>query len=382
MEPLRVLHVVTIMDRGGLETRLMDIYRSIDKTKIQFDFLTHRKKAGCYDDEIHAMGGKVFYLCPISPQMLLTGRYNKMLNEFFKFHRYAIVHVHLTELSAFSLIAAKKAGVQVRIAHSRAAGAMPGMPVKRIFKRIASLFVWNSCTHAFAVSQKAGKWLYGKKPFIVLPNAIDAKSFCYNPATRAEARRQAGIQDSLVIGHVGRFSIEKNHGFVLDIFSEIQKMHPHSVLMMVGTGETEDAMKKKVSSWDIKNQIRFCGRQLNMIPYYQMFDVFLLPSIFEGFPGVGLEAQAAGLPCIFSEHVTEEIQIIKDRVSFLPLSNNSVQWAREALRICKTPRRNTFEEIVEAGYDIHATAKWYERFYEEPAAISKHADTNTTPMLP
>lgn len=231
---VRVLHVVTIMNRNGLENRLMDIYRNIDKNKVQFDFLTHRKQRGQFDDEIEKMGGHIYYMPRLKPLKFIS--YMKELYYFFREHReYKIVHSHVNTISTWVLFAAKKAGIPIRIAHSRTWGMEKNW--KSIFKWFSKIFINIPTTHKFACSQQAGKWLFGSKgikppqKFKVIPNSIDIEKFTFDIEKRQKIRKELAINENqLAIINVARLTSQKNHIYLIHIFNEILKIKQNSKL--------------------------------------------------------------------------------------------------------------------------------------------------------
>lgn len=240
-EPVRILHVVTYMGRGGLETMLMNYYRHIDRSKVQFDFLVHRDFEADYDQEILSLGGRIYHLPRLNPFSI---HYHKELNLFFKNHpEYQIVHVHQDCMSSIALKAAHRNHVPVRIAHSH--NANQDKNIKYLIKRYFMRSIPQYATHLFACGEEAGNWMFNGKKFIVLNNAIDTKKFAYDIDKRNLIRDKLGITDDLIIGHVGRFHRQKNHDFLIDIFNEVHKIINNSKLLLVGTGNLEDEIRKK-----------------------------------------------------------------------------------------------------------------------------------------
>ena len=322
---IRVLQCVNDMHRAGLETMLMNYYRNIDRTRIQFDFLTHRPNQSDYDDEILSLGGKVYYAPRLYPQNYPA--YFKWMADFFKEHpEYKIVHSHIDSMSYLPLLAAKKAGVPVRIAHSHNTAIDKDFkyPLKQYFT-----FKINSvCNERLACGQEAGKFLFGKKDFKVIPNAIDAEKFYFNEEIRYKKRAELGITDEFVIGHVGRISYQKNHKFLIEIFNELLRIESNSILLLVGVGEKEEEVRKQILKFGIDEKVRFLGNRSDVNELYQAMDVFVMPSFFEGIPVVGVEAQFADLPCVFSNKVPKEVAFSK-RCKFISLKNNASNWAKE-----------------------------------------------------
>ena len=233
MTPIRVLQVVTHMERGGLESTLMNYYRHIDRERVQFDFLVHRQERAAFDDEIESLGGKLYRLPRLVPW---SEGYLAALNHFFDEHpEYKIVHVHQDCLSSVILRAAAQHNIPVRIAHSHNANQDKNLkyPIKLWYKRSIPKYT----TNLFACGKDAGDWMFGGAPYQIINNAIDATAYSFNPKKRIEMRHQLGLADKLIIGHVGRFNPQKNHPFLLDIFAALLKKESTAVLLLVGGGE-------------------------------------------------------------------------------------------------------------------------------------------------
>lgn len=354
--PIRILHIVTYMGRGGLETMLMNYYRSIDRTRVQFDFLTHRDFRADYDDEIEALGGKIYRLPNLNP---FSRSYLGALDRFFGEHpEYRIVHSHLDCMSAIPLKAAKNHCVPVRIAHAHSSRQDRDLkyPLKLFFKRL----IPRQATQLFACGDEAGKWMFGTDDFRVLNNAIDAERYCFDPKVRQEVRRELGIPaDTLVAGHVGRFMAPKNHGFLLRIFAQM----PHNaMLLLVGEGELQQENERLAEELGIRDRVIFAGLRSDVDRMLQAMDVFVFPSLYEGLPLSVIEAQAAGLPCLISDKVPIECKKT-DLVTQIPLDASPDEWAKAVASAAETPRRDTLAQIREAGFDIRANAEWLQNYY-------------------
>ncbi|HBI92117.1 MAG TPA: glycosyltransferase family 1 protein, partial [Terrisporobacter glycolicus] len=240
--PIRILHVVTDMRRGGLETMLMNYYRQINRNKIQFDFLVHRDNRGEYDDEIESLGGNIYRMPKLNP---FSPNYYKALDNFFKKHKYKIIHSHVDCMSTYPLKEAQKAGIPVRIAHAHSSGQDKNW--KYPIKYISCKKIQKYATDYFACSQDAAKWMFAEKDFLVLKNAIDVKKYIPNEKERKKIKREFGLEnDCLIIGHVGRFSYAKNHSFLIDVFYCIKKYIPDAHLILVGSGKGMIDIKRKV----------------------------------------------------------------------------------------------------------------------------------------
>lgn len=360
-QPVRILQVVTYMGRGGLETMLMNYYRHIDRDLVQFDFLTHRQERAAYDDEIEALGGTIYRLPRLVPW---SGTYKKALDAFFKAHsEYRIVHVHQDCLSAVILKIAAQNGVPVRIAHSH--NSAQDKNIKYLVKLYYKRYIPQYATGLFACGKNAGEWMFCGAPFQILNNAINAASYRFN-AEKAEWMRQdlSIPQNALVIGHIGRFSPQKNHEFLIDIFSAVHAKDSNAYLLLVGDGGLRPKIEEKVKALGFERQVIFTGVRSDVPDLLQAMDVFLFPSLYEGLPVTMIEAQASGLPCFISEKVPLECKIT-EQVTQIPLQAPAEQWSKQILAARNMKRQDTYAEIAAAGFDIVESAKWLQDFYLE-----------------
>ena len=356
---IRILQCVNDMHRAGLETMLMNYYRNIDRTKIQFDFLTHRPYRSDYDDEIEKMGGKVYYAPRLYPQNYPN--YFKWMKNFFKEHpEYKIVHSHIDTMSYLPLLAAKKAGVPIRIAHSH--NTSLDRDFKYLLKQYFRLKINSVCTHRLACGEEAGKFLFGNRSFKVIPNAIDAEKFYFNEELRNKKREELGIKSEFVIGHVGRLSYQKNHKFLIEIFKELLKTEPESLLLLVGVGEKEQEIRNQVEDLGIDDKVRFLGKRSDVNELYQAMDIFVMPSFFEGIPVVGVEAQFAGLPCIFSDKVPEEVKF-SSKTNFISLNSSVVDWVTSIKEKMQMDRFMSNFDLCNNDYNIKSAHSLLEEIY-------------------
>lgn len=366
MEPIRVLHVVVQTDQGGIENFIMNLYRNIDKDKIQFDFLKHRYTTGYFDEEIKRFGGRIYSVLPFNTKNLLTKRYQKSLNDFFKNNTYNIVHSHVNTWSGYVLEAAFNNKVPVRISHAHSSYRKGNdlSKIKSIIKTIPKKKIPKYATVCFACSEAAGKWLYNNQSYTVINNAIDTEKFCFNEKTRKKIRNQMNIlEDQLVLGHVGSFSYPKNHEFLIDIFNEVHKEKPDSILLLVGDGELKKSIEKKVNLLDLQDSVIFTGVRSDVSDLMQAMDAFVFPSHFEGLPVTLIEAQASGLPCFTSSNVTNEAKIT-EQVEFIDLEQTARDWTKKILFVEKSYFRTDLNEnIYKNKYDVKENAKQLERFY-------------------
>ena len=351
-ELIRILQVVTQMNRAGLENRLMDIYRNIDKSKIQFDFYTCRNEKGYYDDEIKSLGGEVYYNVPISLKSYFSTK--RTMNAFLKSHDYNIIHCHLNQWCGMILKEAYMTNIPIRIAHSRTS--LKNIGLINLVKNIIKLSVRKHATHYLAVSKEAGIWLYGEKNMqsgvvTVFPNAIDCNKFQFNENVRKTMREKLNLNSSLAIIHVGNIRYEKNHKYLLDVFYNIKNRCSDSVLILVGADCMNGKIHKYAEKLSINESVLFLGARSDVADLLQAADVFVFPSLYEGFPGAVLEAQAAGLPCIISNTITDEVCLL-ETTRQLALSLPIEKWVDEIINFKDVERMNTFDNLKNKGYDI------------------------------
>lgn len=360
---IRVLHVLGGMNRGGAETMVMNLYRNIDHTKIQFDFVVHTKDKCDYNDEIKSLGGRIYSIPPYTGNNHL--HYKEAWNKFFKEHsEYRIIHGHVRSTAAIYLKIARKYNL-ITIAHSHNTSSGEGFTA--IVKNILQYKIKYTADYFFACSEVAGKWLFGKKAcnrenYFIINNAIETKDFIYNDNKRLDNRKKMRINDKFVIGHVGRFHIQKNHEFLIDVFKLIHDKNSNAVLILVGDGKNRQSIEKKVNYLRLNDSVIFTGVRPDIPALLQTMDVFVFPSLHEGLPVTLVEAQASGLPCIISDRITDEVKVT-DLVKCLSLSKSAEYWSEEVLKYSQNfERTNTYTEIVESGYDIEAVSKWYMEF--------------------
>lgn len=359
MEPIRILHVVTYMGRGGLETMLMNYYRHIDRNKVQFDFLVHRDFEADYDQEIEELGGRIYRVSRLIPW---SKKYRLELKKFFQTHpEYKIVHVHQDCLSSVALQCAKECGVTHRIAHSHSSN--QDKNIKYLIKKHYMKQIPMYATDLFACGEEAGEWMFRTTEFLVLNNAIDTKKYIYNSEKAEKSRESFGIlRDAYVVGHVGRFAATKNHEFLVKVFVQLQKKEVNARLLLVGDGELHEQIEKQVKDLGVADKVIFTGVRSDVEELLQAMDVFVFPSIYEGLPVSLIEAQAAGLPCVISDKVPLEC-IKTDLVQQISLDVDMKEWTQRILSVKNQARKNYSKEIENAGFDIVSNAKWLEDYY-------------------
>lgn len=364
-EPIRVLQIIGIVAGGGVEAVIMNYYEHIDRTKVQFDFIVHNDNKIDITQKVEAMGGKVYKVTPYykNPIAFMWDIYKVI-----KRHHYRIVHSNMNTLSAFSLFAAWAAGAPVRILHNHSTSS-PGETKRNIMKFMLRPFARLFANHYLACSRLAGEWMYGRKMMdsgkvTIVNNAIDLKKYAFNPQKRNLLRKELGLADEFVIGHVGRFMFQKNHEFLIDVFAEAYKKNPHMALLLVGDGPLRPAMEEKVRKLGLTDHVKFLGLRNNVQDFYHVMDILVLPSHYEGLPVVGVEAQANGLPCLFSTKVTKETRLTHS-AQFLDLEAGASMWAEEIISIKCERNKKAGDELRQAGFEIYKEAEKLVKFYIE-----------------
>lgn len=361
-EPIRVAQVVGKMVGGGVEAVVMNYYRHIDRSKVQFDFLVDSDSTLVPREEIESLGGRVFDIPPYQHVI----EYQRELQRLFKQEGWVIVHSHINALSVFPLCAAKKAGVPVRIAHSHSSSGK-GEYIKNAMKSILKTQANRYPNYRFACSKHAGEWLFGKNVnFEVIYNAIDLSHFLFDVRARVQLRAELGLNDGqFVIGHVGRFTAQKNHRFLIDVFSQVAKRRDDAVLLLVGSGNDLELIKSLVSERRLLDRVKFLGQRADVNRLYSAFDAFVLPSLYEGLGIVGVEAQIAGLPCLFSDAITREVDVTRSS-EFLSI-DSCESWIKElsSLPISSNRERACFHKSDFRNYDIHEAAHKLSNRYQE-----------------
>ena len=359
-EPIRIAQILNKMDSGGIEAVVMNYYRNINRSKIQFDFYFAEDSEFPQKEELKKMGAGI-YPIPVYTKVVA---YHKVLYHAFRERKYHIVHAHLSTMSIFALFAAWRAKVPVRICHNHST-AEKGEGKRTILKYV--LRPWNRlfATHYFACGDKAARWMYGDKRVdsgrvTILPNAIDVRKYAFDEKARIRLRVELGIpQDAFVVGHVGRFMYQKNHSKLVHIFQSIVENNQeiNSYLLLIGEGELVDEIKDRGA--DFANRVKFTGARKDVNELYSVMDVFCLPSFYEGMPVVAWEAQANGLPCVFSDNVSQEAKIL-DYSCFMDIDKSDEEWADMLLKYRNNVRN---KEPYDCVPDILTYAGTLEEFY-------------------
>lgn len=369
MSLIRILEVFREpIANGGQESFIMNMYRNIDRNKIQFDFLTpftcDNKKLKA---EIEKMGGKVYHY-DYSFGEKNNVVFKRCVTDFLRKNQYSTVHFHSG--STYALMEGSKIahhmGVKNIIVHSHCGGFV-NLKYK-IIKTTSIPYLMRYPTEYFACSHLAAEWKFPSKiikenKYKVIKNAVDVDKFFYNPTVREEYREKFGLTDKMVVGHIGRFEIQKNHRFLVEIFEKIHEKVPESVLVLIGAGDLRADIEHQVQTLGLQNCVKFLGIRKDIPELLNMMDLFVMPSFFEGLPVVGVEAQATGLPMYMSNAIAKELPV--DRLSFyLDIGKDSNFWAEEILKCQKGfVRKDEKQEIIQQGYEIRTAAKKLEDYY-------------------
>lgn len=361
--PLRVLQIMGIVESGGVEAVIMNYYRNIDKNKVQFDFVMHEGSNPHYISEVQSMGARVYEITPYGKNIFaFTYEVYKIIKD----GRYDIVHSNMNALSCFPLFAAWLAGAKVRILHNHTTDTK-AEGLRTVLKRFLRPFAKMFANKYWACSKLAAEWMYGKKAVVagkvnIINNAIDLDKFTFNQEKRDILRKELGLEGRFVIGHVGRFMRQKNHEFLIDVFAEISRKKNNAILVLIGEGPLMEKIRSKVSNLLLKDKVMFLGVRNDVADLYNVMDVFVLPSFYEGLPVVGVEVQANGLPFLCSDQVTREI-LISDFIKLLPLSDGTGKWAEEILNTDRVSLAETLKSMKKSGFDISNEARKLEDRY-------------------
>ncbi len=376
MSPIRVLHIVGPMNRGGIETFLMNIYRRIHRDRVQFDFLVTRDDPGVFDREIEELGGRIFRVPNIREVGVLNylGNVRRVLTDH---PDYRVIHCHVNSMAGLFQPVAKAVGISTRISHGHSAPVnQTYSDLSQIARRISSYVlrystVLNS-THYFACSYNAGAWLFGSRvanrELTIVKSGVDSNKFAFDEQSRRRMRALLSLpDDAYVVGHVGNMHRVKNHVFLIDVFDALVSINPHSVLCLVGDGHLRSDIEHRITERGLCDKVKLLGTRGDVDDLLRAFDVFVMPSLYEGLPVSLIEAQAASLPCIISTSITKEVDLGLGLVDFLSLEDGSDVWAKVILQKANCSRTSESGRIIESGYDSQVTAEWLESFY-----ISQH----------
>ena len=367
LQTIRILHVVGGLGMGGIEQLLTSVYQHIHTDRIQFDFAVHNSTPQYFAPLVEKLGGKI-HVVPI-PNKIGLRAYMRWWKNFYKQHpEYQIVHGHMPTY-AFIYLGIAKYYKRVTIMHSHSVVAHEPFPRNLVIPVLHYPLRWIS-DYFFACSQAAGEYLFGKRAvkkskFYVVANARDIHSFAYNPNTRAALRKELGITENFVLGHVGRLIGPKNHPFLLRVFAYIYKQNPQARLLLVGDGPLQQPLKQLAAQLHLENAIIWAGNVANPADYYQAMDVFVFPSKYEGLGMALIEAQIAGLPCVLSAHLPPEVDLEEGLCHRLALTQPADEWAAKILELKNTPRVSREQAACAKGFEISSLTKKLEDFYAQ-----------------
>lgn len=362
-EPIRVLQITDcIMHYSGVAAVIMNYYRHIDLERVIFDFMVFGPVDEDLRREIEGNGSKIYMMPEFCGKNSVRNK--KLIEEFFHNHatEYKIVHGHTPNAAAYYLPIAKKYGVPIRIIHSHNSRGADST-IKRVRNRTMSRVAIASATDRFACSKVAADYLYGDEDAFIINNGIDLDEYTFSPDIRTNVRNRFKIyDDTILVGHVGRMVPQKNHGFIVDIADKLRESDIHFKIILIGDGPLKSDIESKIQSKNLNDYFIFTGVVDNTKPFYQAMDAFVLPSLYEGLPVVGVEAQASGLPTLVSTNVTPET-LIADNIQALEI-DDAGKWAQWIIDNSGN-RMDNRSMLVEAGFDISKNAECLEDMYRQ-----------------
>lgn len=358
----RILFISQYLNHNGTEAFMMSVFRGLDRTRFGVDFLLYTQQESDYTREVEAAGGHIYR---VTSRRESPMRWHRELNAFFRDHgkEYHAVHFCGNSLTSIApLWYAYRYGVPVRISHAHSSFCS-GLH-NRLMHKAKRCLAKHITTHHLACSTLAARWYYGNSPAVVIPNSIDIDKFRYNPAVRQDMRTALDLPaDALVLGHVGRFTVEKNHNFLIDIFAAFVRRHPSARLLLIGQGPLLQQAKDKAASLGLTDSVLFLGQRQDVAQLMQAMDLFVMPSTFEGLPYVLIEAQAAGLPCLLSDAINADAALLETS-QFMSLSQEAMQWSDQADRMLQHyERHDTSTEVAKAGYSLENTLTMLTNIY-------------------
>lgn len=364
MDKIRVFYMVYGLTSGGIEKYSISLYKHIDKEIIVMDFITKLDREEFFDRALYDLGGKKIPLSrnchgnKLSKMIQYLKNVNKVIDT-----GYDVAYFNLSTPAAvfkYPLIC-KLHGIKNIIIHSHNSSEANGKMANKFLNALGRRYINHIAKEKFACSDKAAVWMYGKqavekKSYTFIKNGLEIDKYTFNQSVREKLRKQYNFdKEALVIGHIGRFEKQKNHEFLIDIFAEVSRTRSNAYLVLIGVGSLEQSMEEKVKKYQLEDKVLFLGEISNVNEYLQMIDIFVLPSLFEGLPIVGIEAQAAGLKCFFSSTISREADITGN-VLFVDLEAGAEGWANVILQHADYSRGSQKQAIREAGYDINFTS--------------------------
>lgn len=363
----RVAVVMGKMHSGGKKNLVMEYYRHIDRTQLQFDFICDEDSNAIPEAEIKELGGRVYIVVPY--QHIFT-QMRQMKALFLKNH-YKIMHSYNGTMNLFSMFVGWQCHIPIRISESisMAHSADKKTIIKNTLKPFSKMFA----THYMANGEACGRWQFGNKLYEdgkieVFKTVINTDLNKFDIAIREKTRTELGVQDNVVIGHIGRLTEQKNTLFIIDIFNEIVKLEPKAILLIVGDGNLRKAMIERIKNYNISDKVLYLGRREDIQQFYNAMDCFLLPSLYEGLPVVGVEAETCGLPVFFSTEISEESSVCQDLGYFISLDKEAQFWAHEVLSAIKKNmpiRTGRADEVKAEGFDSNIEAKKLLDYYKK-----------------
>lgn len=364
---MRVLHIAYFDNKcGGIERVILNWNDNIDHKKLQFDFAIPTKHT-IFEDKLKAYGGEVFYL---PSELRHPFQYKKGLKKIIEDEKYDAIHIHKNSLcNSWVFCTVKSLKIPKIILHAHNTAATGNLKwLKNMIHHLNFYWVKRMVTDKVSCSKVAAEWMFGKKAvakneIIYIQNAVDIEMFQYNKEIREKKRKELGFkQEEFVVGYTARFSKEKNHKFLLDIFYILEQKNPNARLLLVGDGKLQQDIRNKALEYGIEKKVVFTGNRSDVNELYQAMDCFVMPSLHEGLPLAGIEAQASGLPCFFSDNVTLELGITEN-VKYLSLNMGAEKWADEISKLHHPEREQAYKTIISAGYSIDQIISNVEKIY-------------------
>lgn len=361
---LRVLHAIGSLNQGGSQSFVMNLYRAIDRSRIQFDFIVEHPDEQYYANEIKELGGKIYELHPFYG--INTVSYRRQWRDLFTQNKdWVAIHSHVRSTASLYLPIAKKNGLAT-IIHSHSTSESSGF--KGLVKRMFEFPLRYVADYHFACSEESARWLYGDRLVdqgmaTIIPNAIDSSAFAFSNIVRKEVRRELHLGGEPLFGNVGRLAEPKNHIFILEIFRNILELNPESKLILIGDGELRGSIERAIFENNLTESVMMLGSRSDVWRLYQAMDVLIMPSLYEGFPVTLVESQAASLPAVISDTITGEANIVDDLICRLSLSSDPETWAKACVGCLNQVRKPTTEKIVSSGFDVKNCAERLLNFY-------------------
>ncbi len=361
---IRILHIVGSMHPGGMENFVMNLYENIDRQRFQFDVIVHMRREDDYVDRIRQMGGRVYELPRLTKNPVANLRgIRKIVRE----NRYPVVIRHTpTALIAPQLLAAKRGGAAV-VCHSH-----NETDPKKFAHAVGRAMMKRMDIGRFACSERAGRWMFGKKDFQIVHNAVDIEKYRFDPEKRAAIREEFSLGERHLYGHVANFIRSKNHTYLMKIYAGIAGLDEDAAFVCIGDGELRSGVEEEAKALGIGDRVIFTGVRFDTDAWMSAMDVLIFPSLFEGLPLTLIEAQAAGLPCLISEAVTKDALVTEGLIAWESVEEEPLKWAKKAVQMAGRvwSRECQRESIARHGYDIRSLAKWYEEYFERMSRIN------------